>query len=95
MPLIVMMHGCTQSAADFAAGSGMNALADELGFIVLYPEQASSANLARCWNWHRPENQKRGRGEPAAIADLTRHAIATVRANPTRVRVHACATAPA
>jgi poly(hydroxyalkanoate) depolymerase family esterase len=65
----------------------MNALADELGFIVLYPEQAASANLARCWNWHRPGNQKRGKGEPAAIADLTLHAIATARANPSRVYI--------
>lgn len=87
MPLVVMMHGCTQSATDFAAGTGMNALADELGFIVLYPEQAASANLARCWNWHRPRNQKRGKGEPAAIADLTLHAIATARANPTRIYI--------
>ncbi|WP_340314353.1 extracellular catalytic domain type 1 short-chain-length polyhydroxyalkanoate depolymerase [Rhizorhabdus argentea] len=87
MPLVVMLHGCTQSAADFAAGTGMNALADELGFLVLYPEQSASKNLNRCWNWHQPRNQKRGGGEPAAIAALTLHAIAACRANPRRVYI--------
>lgn len=87
MPLIVMLHGCSQSAADFAAGTGMNSLADELGFLVLYPEQSPSANLARCWNWHTPGNQARGRGEPAVIAALTRHAIALGRANPARIYI--------
>ncbi len=87
MPLVVMLHGCTQSAADFAAGTDMNNLADELGFLVLYPEQSHSANLGRCWNWHRSSDQGRGRGEPAAIAMLTLHAIAACRANPARVYI--------
>lgn len=87
LPLVVMLHGCTQSAADFAVGTGMNELADERGFLVLYPEQSASANLGRCWNWHRPSDQKRGGGEPAAIAALTRHTIATCRANSTRVYI--------
>lgn len=87
MPLVVMLHGCSQSAADFAAGTGMNALADELGFLVLYPQQSQRANLARCWNWHNPAHQKRGRGEPAVIAALTRHAMALGRANPARIYV--------
>lgn len=87
MPLVVMLHGCAQTAADFATGTDMNRLADELGFLVLYPQQSHSANLARCWNWHAPEHQLRGRGEPALIAGLTRHAIALARANPSRVYV--------
>lgn len=87
MPLVVMLHGCTQSASDFAAGTGMNALADELGFLVLYPEQSASANLGRCWNWHRPGDQKRGSGEPAAIAALTLHAMKMCRANPARIYI--------
>lgn len=87
MPLVVMLHGCSQSAADFAAGTGMNGLADELGFLVLYPQQSQSANLARCWNWHAPANQARGSGEPAVIAALTRHALALGRANPSRVYI--------
>ena len=87
MPLVVMLHGCRQTAADFAAGTGMNALADELGFLVLYPEQSASANLGRCWNWHRLSDQRRGSGEPAVIAALTLHAIAACRANPARVYI--------
>lgn len=87
MPLVVMLHGCTQTAADFATGTDMNRLADELGVIVLYPQQSQSANLARCWNWHAPAHQARGAGEPALLAALTRHAIALARANPSRVYV--------
>jgi poly(hydroxyalkanoate) depolymerase family esterase len=87
LPLVVMLHGCTQSAADFALGTGMNELADELGFLALYPQQAVSANLGRCWNWHRSGDQKRGSGEPAAIAALTRHIIATCKANSARVYI--------
>lgn len=87
MPIVVMLHGCSQSAGDFATGTGMNQLADERGVIMLYPEQSRSANMARCWNWHRPGDQLRGKGEPALIAGLTRHAIALSRADPTRVYI--------
>ena len=87
LPLVVMLHGCGQSATDFAVGTGMNKLADEIGFLVLYPQQSASANVGRCWNWHSPLDQKRGSGEPAVIAALTRHIIATSQANPTRVYI--------
>lgn len=87
MPLVVMMHGCSQSARDFAAGTDMNRLADEFGVLVLYPQQSPKANVARCWNWHDPRNQRRGAGEPAVIAALTRHAILLGRADPDRVYV--------
>ena len=87
LPLVVMLHGCTQSAADFAIGTRMNKLADEFGFLVLYPQQSASANLGRCWNWHRPGDQKRGSGEPAVIAALTRHTITTCKANTGRVYI--------
>lgn len=87
LPLVVMLHGCSQTAGDFAAGTGMNRLADELGVIMLYPEQSGSANVARCWNWHQPHNQARGRGEPAMIAGLTRHVILLGRADPARVYI--------
>jgi poly(hydroxyalkanoate) depolymerase family esterase len=82
-----MLHGCSQSASDFAIGTGMNRLADELGFAVLYPQQSRKANPARCWNWHKRENQSRGSGEPAMIAALTRHVITLVRANVSRVYI--------
>lgn len=72
-PLIVMLHGCTQSPDDFARGTRMNALAQEHGYVVAYPAQAQSKNASKCWNWFRSHDQQRGRGEPAIIAALTRH----------------------
>ncbi|WP_254871033.1 PHB depolymerase family esterase [Bacillus sp. Marseille-Q1617] len=69
-PLYVMLHGCTQDAGQFATGTKMNALADEKGFLVLYPEQTSSANSNKCWNWFEPAHQSRGSGEPAVIAGM-------------------------
>ncbi len=72
MPLIIMLHGCTQTADDFAAGTGMNDAAEVFGCLVAYPAQPSGANMQKCWNWYRPEDQGRGQGEPALIAGLAR-----------------------
>ena len=68
LPLIVMLHGCGQSPEDFARGTGMNALAEEFGFLVLYPAQDRKVQLNRCWNWFKRGDQARGAGEPAVIA---------------------------
>ena len=74
LPLVVMLHGCTQDPDDFAAGTRMNEAALERGFFVLYPAQAQNANASRCWNWFKHNHQRRGSGEPALLADMT-HAI--------------------
>ena len=71
LPLVVMLHGCTQNPDDFAAGTGMNELAREQGVCVLYPEQSAKANPQRCWNWFKHNHQSRGRGEAALLASMT------------------------
>ena len=69
--LIMMLHGCTQSPEDFAAGTGMNALAEEHRLLIVYPAQTGGDNSMSCWNWFRPGDQMRDTGEPAIIAGLT------------------------
>ncbi|WP_096487766.1 extracellular catalytic domain type 1 short-chain-length polyhydroxyalkanoate depolymerase [Methylorubrum populi] len=71
-PLLVMLHGCTQTPDDFAAGTRMNGLAEEEGIYVVYPRQSSRANAQRCWNWFEPGDQGREMGEAGIIAGLVR-----------------------
>ncbi len=87
LPLVVMLHGCTQDPDDFAAGSGMNDRARVQNFFVLYPAQAQEANPQRCWNWFKRDHQHRGSGEPALLASVTRKIIKQYCIDPRRVYV--------
>lgn len=87
LPLVVMLHGCTQNPDDFAAGTAMNEAALAQGFFVLYPAQSRQANPQGCWNWFKHNHQRRGRGEPALLAGMTREVMARHAIDPRRVYV--------
>jgi poly(hydroxyalkanoate) depolymerase family esterase len=87
LPLVVMLHGCGQNAADFALGTGMNELAEQVECLILYPEQSSQANWNRCWNWYDQAHHERDEGEPAVIAGLTQKIIAEYAVDRSRVAV--------
>jgi poly(hydroxyalkanoate) depolymerase family esterase len=68
--LVVMLHGCSQSADDLARSTRMNTVADSGAFLVLYPEQAVSADAQQCWRWYLPQQTTRGQGEVAILAGM-------------------------
>jgi poly(hydroxyalkanoate) depolymerase family esterase len=87
VPLVVALHGCTQSAAQFRQQTGWDRSAEAHYFIVVFPEQSTANNFLRCWNWFQISNMKRGSGEPALIAGITRRVRSRYRVDPRRIFV--------
>lgn len=78
------LHGCTQTASDFAAGTRFDSVAERAGAYVIYPEQSLRANPRRCWNWYLEKNQARD-GEPGEILGLVQEIVARFPIDPNRV----------
>jgi len=87
VPLIVMLHGCTQSPDDFAAGTRMNEAAEAETCLVAWPQQVLSANPQKCWNWFRQVDQQRDSGEPSAIAGITHEVMRTYAVDRRRIYI--------
>jgi len=87
VPLLVMLHGCTQDPDDFATGTQMNQLAEETNCLVVYPAQSPQANTSRCWNWFKAVDQQRDQGEPSIIAGITRTIMKEHAVDPAQVYV--------
>ncbi|GGC68828.1 extracellular catalytic domain type 1 short-chain-length polyhydroxyalkanoate depolymerase [Undibacterium terreum] len=85
LPLVVMLHGCTQNPDDFAAGTRMNGIAGEQPCFVAYPAQSQAANGSKCWNWFHAMDQQRDQGEPSIIAGITREIIDQYAIDPRQV----------
>jgi poly(hydroxyalkanoate) depolymerase family esterase len=87
VPLVVMLHGCSQSPDDFATGTRMNTVADSHTCLVAYPGQTSAANMQKCWNWFNQADQQRDGGEPSLIAGITREIVRDYAVDPARIYI--------
>lgn len=87
LPLVVMLHGCTQTPDDFAVGTRMNAFAEQRQFLVVYPAQTARANGSKCWNWFKATEQQHGHGEPSIIAGITEQIISGYHCDHRRVYI--------
>lgn len=86
-PLVVVLHGCTQTSSGYDSGSGWSQLAEREGFALLYPEQQGGNNSNLCFNWYSPEDACRGRGEAKSISQMVVHMTSAYRLDPKRVFV--------
>jgi poly(hydroxyalkanoate) depolymerase family esterase len=86
-PLLVMLHGCSQNAEEFAAGTRMNEAAESSGALVLYPEQSLSVHPLRCWTWYALQDPSNSEGDAAVIAAMTREVMRDHDIDPARVYV--------
>jgi poly(hydroxyalkanoate) depolymerase family esterase len=87
VPLVVALHGCTQTAAGFRALTRLDELAAKRGFVVVFPEQPKSRNQLGCWNWFQQDHMQRGAGEPSMIAGITNEVLQRYPIDPDRVYV--------
>jgi poly(hydroxyalkanoate) depolymerase family esterase len=85
VPLVVMLHGCTQDPDDFARGTRFNQHADAAGVIVAYPEQPAAQHPQKCWTWYDRNHQSATAGEPAIVHGITREVMERYAVDPARV----------
>jgi len=86
-PLVIALHGCTQTADEYDHGTGWSSLADSLGFAVVYPQQQPANNAKNCFSWFLPGDITRGHGEALSIREMVEHAIAKFAADRRKVFV--------
>ena len=84
-PLVIALHGCTQTSDEYDHGTGWSSLADSLGFAVVYPQQQPANNPKNCFSWFLPGDIARGHGEALSIKEMVEHAIATFAADRRKV----------
>lgn len=88
VPLVLVLHGCSQSAAEISSGSGWNKLADSLNFFVLYPEQKAANNMVKCFNWFLKDDQEKDKGEIASIHEMVKYAVDHYPIDPSKIYIY-------
>ncbi len=87
VPLVVLLHGCSQSPEEFALTTDMNTYAEQHTFLVLYPDQPQSSHMLKCWHWYEPAHQVRDKGEPARIVQMVQQMIHAYAIDTNRIYV--------